>query len=920
MRTFRMIVFTLLLGLLSFSLIACNGDNGVEGAEPEFRTTDTHLQWRLVGDDEWIDLMELDDLKGPAGADGQDGTDGTDGTDGVDGIDGADGKDGVDGQDGTDGQDGVDGIDGLSAYEIYLKYFPEYPYDEEQWTIDLVSGKLAEALEHSIYEFEHNADDLTFEDKVGQVATITLKPVEIHHLGYDNVRFNIDITGPGDVEMYAEDSEGKMHDVASIGYWGPEDGFYMARDYEATTDFELIFEKPGEHTIEIALVQLTTDITILEETITIEVEAIASEYEFVHDVDETDFFVNIAEEVDITLQPLVERTFGYDSVRFNVAYTGPGTLTLMAEDSEQNWYDVAEIGHWGPSGGFELPKDYSATTTFEATFDEEGEYTITFELYDLNAEEAILVEEIVVEVREAHSVYAFDYDIDDIMFMEDNMEEFSVRLWSETVYHLGYDSVRFNVSYSGPGTLTLMAEDSKQNWHDVASIGYWGPPGGFELPADYDEVTLFETTFSEKGQYTITFELYDLIEDEAILTEEITIDVYEQLLSTYHTGFESHEGFTARTNYMSTIEEEGMAPYTWTFYYGTPSTNNTISGNQSAQMRWYTSAPENLGTITSEFTVDDLRMITFNAKRAGAEGIALSVAYSMDGDTWHETIYELTTSAQSFRFEADLADAAYIRFGIAIPGDNPSGRADLILDDIVIYSLANENSLEKYLAWALMPPMETAVDLILPTEYNIFDWALDVAWASDNTDVIENDGTVHQPAAGEDDETVMLTATVTNGGINFTYDFYVTVLAEPLVWAYEETFAGIENFSYDDSGTIEGDSGIEWTYVDMSKGSDGSGDFVQIRPTAPMSSITATLEGGLDRIDIDAMAFGGGRSFDIIINEGEADEVTLTVSDLGTTMASESFRDLGIEGEYTITITNLSHALKIYAIYLLGND
>lgn len=66
----------------------------------EFNVSETHIQWRYVGDTEWKDLVELETLKG---ADGQDGTNGTDGKDGVDGEDGEDGKDGIDGADGLNG-------------------------------------------------------------------------------------------------------------------------------------------------------------------------------------------------------------------------------------------------------------------------------------------------------------------------------------------------------------------------------------------------------------------------------------------------------------------------------------------------------------------------------------------------------------------------------------------------------------------------------------------------------------------------------------------------------------------------------------------------------------------------------------------------------------------------------------------------
>lgn len=66
-----------------------DGINGTDGREVEFQTSDTHLQWRYVEDVSWNDLIALSLL---TGADGVDGTNGTNGTDGVDGINGTDGR------------------------------------------------------------------------------------------------------------------------------------------------------------------------------------------------------------------------------------------------------------------------------------------------------------------------------------------------------------------------------------------------------------------------------------------------------------------------------------------------------------------------------------------------------------------------------------------------------------------------------------------------------------------------------------------------------------------------------------------------------------------------------------------------------------------------------------------------------------
>lgn len=126
MRKFTRFMFLAVVSVFALSLAAC----GAEATEPEFRTTDDYLQWRLEGEEDWNNLIALDELRGE------------DGEDGADGQDGEDGQDGADGQDGQDGEDGEDGVDGQSAFEIYIDHYPGYDGDEKEWLRDLAEGNL----------------------------------------------------------------------------------------------------------------------------------------------------------------------------------------------------------------------------------------------------------------------------------------------------------------------------------------------------------------------------------------------------------------------------------------------------------------------------------------------------------------------------------------------------------------------------------------------------------------------------------------------------------------------------------------------------------------------------------------------------------------------------------------------------------
>lgn len=85
------------------------GLQGVAGREIQLQKTLTHIQWRYVGDSDWINLLSLADVKGEKGDTGLPGADGYTPVKGVDYFDGQDGEDGYTPIKNTDYFDGEDG-------------------------------------------------------------------------------------------------------------------------------------------------------------------------------------------------------------------------------------------------------------------------------------------------------------------------------------------------------------------------------------------------------------------------------------------------------------------------------------------------------------------------------------------------------------------------------------------------------------------------------------------------------------------------------------------------------------------------------------------------------------------------------------------------------------------------------------------
>lgn len=80
----------------------------------------------------------------------------------------------------------------------------------------------------------------------------------------------------------------------------------------------------------------------------------------------------------------------HSNVRIDFDITGPATPELLAIDSYGAELNIAQIGYWGPVGGFPVGGSFINPTTIRATFPEEGNYTITLKLVDVANANAVI--------------------------------------------------------------------------------------------------------------------------------------------------------------------------------------------------------------------------------------------------------------------------------------------------------------------------------------------------------------------------------------------------------------------------------------------------------------------------------------------------------------------------------------------------
>ncbi len=159
----------------------------------------------------------------------------------------------------------------------------------------------------------------------------------------------------------------------------------------------------------------------------------------------------------------------------------------------------------------------------------------------------------------------------------------------------------------------------------------------------------------------------------------------------YSVGFEDEEGFTASNVYNNTtVEFTGAEGAQWGTFYGTPSTNNHIAGAQSMQMRWYTSATENIGYTYTNFDLHNVTHVTFAA--ASSNGLNVKVSHSTDGGSTYSAgqVFTLGSTAQVFNYMVD-EEGSYnfvrLKFAIELPETNPTSTSRVVIDSLVAFGI-----------------------------------------------------------------------------------------------------------------------------------------------------------------------------------------------------------------------------------------
>jgi uncharacterized repeat protein (TIGR02543 family) len=260
------------------------------------------------------------------------------------------------------------------------------------------------------------------------------------------------------------------------------------------------------------------------------------------------------------------------------------------------------------------------------------------------------------------------------------------------------------------GYHTYMGQFSMPDGYELIEYGYLVSDQVEVLTLDTPgvEVVIGNTSHPVTNEFVTSFvhdsgssiRAYMVVNDGETIVNHYSDNKFAQIHSgevvIYETGFESSEGFTHGTTYNNTtVKMDGPTEQQWGTYYGTASTTSPLSGAQSMQMRWYTSAPANLGYTFTDFDLENISKIEFFA--ANELGLKVEVSVSIDeGDTWIDAeVFALTGTSTQYTYfveESSQVGTLRVKFQVSLPEPIPTGTSRLYIDDVKIYSVLDSES------------------------------------------------------------------------------------------------------------------------------------------------------------------------------------------------------------------------------------
>lgn len=214
-------------------------------------------------------------------------------------------------------------------------------------------------------------------------------------------------------------------------------------------------------------------------------------------------------------------------------------------------------------------------------------------------------------------------------------------------------------------------------------------------PTEESDIYFEPIVLSTVGTYTFkSIAMAEGWEDSEIATAEYTVsEPFVPGIDTivYTTGFEAFEGFVAGNIYNNASPAfTGEEGHQWETVFGTPTTTDHICGEQSLQMRWYTSGTQTCGYTTTNFDIRNVTYVSFSAK--STSGLNVTVSHSTDGGNTFvgDSLITLSSNVRNYKYyvsETGEFNFVRLKFAVTLPSDAPTGTSRLTIDSVVVFGV-----------------------------------------------------------------------------------------------------------------------------------------------------------------------------------------------------------------------------------------
>ena len=330
--------------------------------------------------------------------------------------------------------------------------------------------------------------------RVGVATEFTFSTVANDDAG-TMVKGSFVINDPSALEKleYLESQDGNWYEF--YGDFGPATGFPLI---DGTSRFRATFSKAGTYSVTAQMVRVEDGSTVCSKSAQVSVPWVHGQ--LTTNISKKSF--KLGEATEFTFTTTANDDAG-TMVKGSFTFSDPSAIEKLEylESQDGNWYEF--YGDFGPATGFPL---IDGTSTFRATFNKAGSYTVTAQIKRI-ADEKVLCET-TENVTATWTAAELSTDISEKAFIYGKTTEFT---YTTTANDDAGAMVKGSFSVNDPSAIEKLEylETQDGNWHEFS--GDFGPASGFPLS---DATSRFRVTFNKVGDYSATVRIVSANSDQ----------------------------------------------------------------------------------------------------------------------------------------------------------------------------------------------------------------------------------------------------------------------------------------------------------------------------------------------------------------------------------------------------------------------